>query len=163
MIYVVRLMIYVVRLMKKLSNRGIKRSTTKINASVNELAAEPLIRWINFPQRESGFDELLAVQQSQSETVGDPHIICAADLYKQGNYYVTYEASVIPCGSSCVRAVEVFFKAFVVFGADVPVLLRKLDAMISDIVWGSKSSSKFKIVSALASRFKEYLKKPQPN
>ncbi|XP_065082626.1 uncharacterized protein LOC135705004 [Ochlerotatus camptorhynchus] len=149
------------RLTKVLSNKGIKRSSSSQNACITALAAEPLIRWISFNHLEPGFDELLPVRQTQS--VAEPHIICVAECFKQGNYYVLFKGSVIACGSSSVRAVEVLFISFVVFGTEVPVLLRKLDAMISVNVWGSKTVSKFKTVTDLSYRFKEYLKNPLHN
>ncbi|XP_058811380.1 uncharacterized protein LOC131692502 isoform X2 [Topomyia yanbarensis] len=72
------------RLIKKLSNRGIKRTTVLENASMEEIAAAPLIRWKSYVRTEIGFDEKLAVQQS-SATIIEPHIICIADRYKRGN------------------------------------------------------------------------------
>lgn len=145
------------RILKALSNKGVKRTSTMQNVGLGELAAEPLIRWINFTHNDAGFDELLAVKETQPES-GDPHIICVADRYKKGNYYVLFEGIVIPCGNSFLRVVEIFFKSFVVFGVKVPVLLRKLNAMITANVWHSATSSNFKSVTDLTLRFQEFLK-----
>lgn len=144
------------RLMKTLSNKGIKRTPSTQNATISEMAAEPLIKWINFPHRECGFDERLAVKHTSCSTMS-PHIVCVADSFKRGSYYVTIEASVIACGTNFERAIEVLFKSFVVFGIEVPPLLRKLDAMISTNVWGSKAGTRYKSVTELTSRFREYL------
>ncbi|XP_058448992.1 uncharacterized protein LOC131428951 [Malaya genurostris] len=68
------------RLMKKISNKGIKRTTgMENNASMEEITAAPIIKWIRFPHSEVGFDEMLAVKQLSS-TIGDSHIICAGEL-----------------------------------------------------------------------------------
>ncbi|XP_021708026.1 uncharacterized protein LOC110678841 [Aedes aegypti] len=147
------------RLMKALSNKGVKRTSSLQNASLGELAAEPLIRWIPFTAREPGFDELLAVKEIQP--AGDPHIICAAEHFKKGNYYIALDKTIIPCGNSAVRAIEILFKSFDIFGVKAPVLLRKLDAMIASNVWRSKTSSKFKSVIDLSLRFQEFLKNPE--
>ncbi|XP_058448993.1 uncharacterized protein LOC131428952, partial [Malaya genurostris] len=136
------------RLMKKLSNKGIKRTTgMENNASMEEITAAPIIKWIRFPHSEVGFDEMLAVKQLSS-TIGDSHIICAGERYCLGNMYVIFNEYVIPCGKSSLRAIEVMFKSYAVFGLQVPALIRKLYDLISINVWGTKQHSKSKSVMA---------------
>ncbi|XP_065084047.1 uncharacterized protein LOC135706360 [Ochlerotatus camptorhynchus] len=144
------------RLMKKLSNKGIKRTIIMENASMEEITAAPLIRWTKYTQTDIGFDEKLAVKQSSATVVG-PLIICVADRYKQGNMYVVFNQNVIPCGDSSTRAIEILFKSFAVLGLKVPMLLRKLNDMISVNVWGTKHYSKCKSVTELTVRYKEFL------
>lgn len=148
------------RLLKVLSNKGVKRSSSLQNATLGELAAEPLIRWITFTETQPGFDELLAVKQSQTVS-GEPHMICVAERFKKGNYYFVIDRTVVPCGNSSVRAVEIFFKSFRVFGVKVPVLLRKLDSIIATNVWRTANSSKYKAVTDLTQRFEEFLNNPE--
>ncbi|XP_065088158.1 uncharacterized protein LOC135709697 [Ochlerotatus camptorhynchus] len=118
------------RIFKKLSNRGIKRITNMEHATTDEIFATPLIRWVKFVRNDVGFDELLAVKQSTTSFV-DPHIVCVASRYKRGNVYVTFHEYIIPCGMSAIRAIEVLFKCLPVFGPKAPLLLRKLNGMLS--------------------------------
>lgn len=128
------------------------------NASTDEILAAPLIRWVKFSENDVVFDELLAVKQSATSFT-NPHIICVASRYKHGNVYVTFSEHVIPCGMSAIRAIEVLFKCLPVLGLETPVLLRKLNDMISLNVFGTILSSKCKTVTDLTVDYKEYLPK----
>ncbi|XP_065078898.1 uncharacterized protein LOC135701882 [Ochlerotatus camptorhynchus] len=144
------------RIFKKLFNRGIKRSTNMEHASTDEIFVTPLIRWVQFVGNDVGFDELLAVKQSTTSKFIDPHIVCVANRYKRGNVYVTFNKFIISCGMSAIRAIEVLFKCLPLFGLKAPVLLRKLNDMLSVNVFGTIQSSKCKTVTDLTARYKEF-------
>lgn len=146
------------RIMKKLSNRGIKRTNEMENMTTDEVLAMPLIQWVNFNGPEVGFVELLAVKELIERQPLQPHILCVADRYKKGNLYVIVENYVIPCGLSSLRAVEVLFKCLTVFGVDPPVLLRKLDDMVAINAFRTRETSKKTTVNNLSSRYQEFLK-----
>lgn len=144
------------RILKKLANRGIKRTANIDYASTAEIVASSLIRWVNFVQLGAGFDEMLAVKQTVTSCT-EPHIVCVASRYKRGNMYVTFHGNVIPCGMSSIRAIEVLFKCLPVFALEIPIMLRKLNDMLSINAFGTKCSSKCKTVSELTLRYKEFL------
>lgn len=110
------------RILTQLTRRGIRKTLRSIdNESMDieqELAA-PIIRTIQ--------DTDISLQQQLSKYVASNAVSdteVAPHLIYNGNSYLLYlQSQVIICGRESIRAIDVLFKAFTVFGINPPACL----------------------------------------
>ncbi|XP_065091847.1 uncharacterized protein LOC135712734 [Ochlerotatus camptorhynchus] len=139
------------RMMKKLVMNGKKEEADDMSS--DEAEASPLIRWLK--RKENELDVAVVQRHISERSYLAPHIVCIADVFKEGNLFVVFQGKFIPCGKSATHALDVFFKMFAVFGIPVPVLLRKIHELMMVHLWKISNSCKSITVTRLISRLKE--------
>ncbi|XP_062541121.1 uncharacterized protein LOC134209153 [Armigeres subalbatus] len=139
------------RIFKSLTNRGIKRKAEEQLMQPDEEIALPLIRWIKCNE---GDTDVEALRKHATRDLL-PHIVCIAERFQHGPYYIQCHGYVIPCSDSACQAVDVFFKMFDVFGIPVPVLLRNVHSLICFRIFKSVQNACSQTVQNLAKRLEE--------
>nr|XP_029731384.1 uncharacterized protein LOC109402287 isoform X2 [Aedes albopictus] len=139
------------RIMKKLIMIGKKEESDEM--STEEAEASSLIRWIKCNENEL---EIYTVQQYVSERSNTaPHIVCLADVFREGNMYIIFQDKFIHCGTSAVHSMDVLFKLFTVFAIPVPVMLRKIHELLMVYLWKITTSCKSVTVSKMMAKLEE--------
>lgn len=176
-----------VRLMKKMGNRGIKR-TISSDRSLSAFMAEPLIRWtpvsmiildglrnhqnsivckltfyfpifVFFTQSNEAVanDDLIDTYIKMHPNM-DPHIVCVAEELQNGLYYIIVQGTVLKCGEQTFSsALEIFFKLASIIAIEMPTLLRKLFELVQLHEFKIISSSKKSSVNLIHQILQESL------
>lgn len=142
------------RIMKTLVISGKKEEAGDMCSE--EADASPLIRWLK--RKEDELDVTVVQRHISERSYLAPHIVCVADVFKDGNLFVVLQGRFIPCGKSALHTLEVFFKMFAVLGAPVPVLLRKIHELLMVHLWKTTTSCKSTAVMKFISRLNEVAK-----
>nr|XP_029721215.1 uncharacterized protein LOC109621257 [Aedes albopictus]XP_029729694.1 uncharacterized protein LOC109431111 [Aedes albopictus] len=140
------------RIFKSLTNRGIKRKGSQTPMHPDEEVAAPLIRWLKCDENKTVIEVL---NEHAREEGSQPHIVCMAELFKHGHYYVVGQGFTIHCGDSTTQVVDVFFKLFDVLGVPIPALLRNVHSIIAYWVFKSIETPASQTVQLLIKRFEE--------
>lgn len=143
------------RYMKKLTLCGIKRKADD-DMTVDEFLASPLIRWIKVEGDSSHITAVESYMYAHPDL--QPHLVCCADTFKNGKYYVVFSGCILPCGSEADVGIDVLLKIFPVFGIDVSVCLKKLYDLTAINVWGIDHRSSYTKVAEVTGFINEYRK-----
>ncbi|XP_058838494.1 uncharacterized protein LOC131694093 isoform X3 [Topomyia yanbarensis] len=114
------------RIFSSLSRKGINESGNKVWDSIEQLYAAPIIQWTQ------NLSEYLALAGEV------PHLICEAEMFKMGTYSIAMDGVIVMTDSSFRNIVDIFFKAFSVFGTQVPTRLQMLDDLLCILVYKTK-------------------------
>lgn len=108
-----------------------------------------------FQRKENELDVTVVQRHISERSYLAPHIVCIADVFKEGNLFLVFQGQFIPCGKSAIHALDVFFKMFAVLGIPVPVLLRKIHELLMVHLWKISNSCKSVTVTKLISTLNE--------
>ncbi|XP_062546947.1 uncharacterized protein LOC134212780 isoform X3 [Armigeres subalbatus] len=142
------------RIIKRLTSRGIKRTSNVQSATMEEITAAPLIKWMKPDPEKTNLQVVQVANISMEDR--SPHIICVAEPCKEGQLFIVFASNTISCDRSSSMAIDVLLKLFDVFGVPVPPLLKKFHELVTFYLFRTTLACKSTKVAELVNVLREH-------